>query len=76
MITKRSRFFVNYTLDKCPSTHPFAYSSGNRCCRIDKEGHSNVVTELCDGDQISITSSCCAADHIGCTNPPCGNYGK
>ena len=50
---------------ECPATHPFAYHSGEYCCRTSKE---KIATgETCDGSIIGFDSTCCENDdHAEC----------
>ena len=58
----------------CPATHPFAYNSGNHCCKTNKEKTGTSKEALCDGSKIGFRSDCCENDEaISCSSPPCGN---
>ena len=52
---------------ECPATHPFAYLSGEYCCRTSKEKMHTAHGEKCDGSMIGFDSTCCENDdHADC----------
>ena len=70
----QSKLKVRTFFLECPATHPFAYRSGEYCCRTPKE---KVDTgETCDGSMIGFDSACCENDdHAECPTKPCSNHG-
>ena len=60
--------------DRCPETHPFAYSDGKRCCETNKEKKADNQDRKCDGSVIQRDSSCCDGDKaINCPGNNCMN---
>ena len=41
----------------CPQSHPYAYLSGKRCCKTEREGFHQNLDRECDGTEI--ISPCC-----------------
>ena len=62
----------------CPSTHPYAYDSGQQCCETNFEKPAFPPVAACDGSEIhlgGVESTCCADDtHTSCSEPPCSSY--
>lgn len=64
----------NYAPQQCPVSHPYAYHSGEYCCKNSKEGHNWFKGSSCDGGKISIISSCCEGDvKVKCPHGKCIN---
>eukprot|EP01052_Picozoa_sp_SAG31_P030790 SAG31_NODE_3191_length_4571_cov_2.395572_1_plen_1228_part_10 len=68
----------------CPTTHPFPFDSGSKCCRTDYEavdGGTDGAGDggACDGSVLhdgGVESTCCATSSdnvaaVNCASPPC-----
>ena len=65
--------FVTLKLVTCPEQYPWAYLSGQYCCKTRMEGVDAADGERCDGGQLQYDSSCCLGRNNKCYNPPCQN---
>ena len=67
---------------RCPHNFPFAFKSGERCCRHQwKRSNFSDTFDDCDGFQINVYSDCCSdEDSVQCIHPitrevrRCRNY--
>ena len=55
-------FFHILSLDRCPSSHPYAYYNGEYCCASDYEKINESQGAKCDGSKIQLDSLCCRND--------------
>ena len=64
------------TVNRCPSTHPFVYHNGDKCCRTNKEANQADQGDKCDSSELFHDSICCENhDSMPCEHDSCYDYG-
>ena len=66
---------------ECYADYPFAYDGGKMCCQLEVEndspGAGNEISESCNGNQLTLDSTCCKDDAFKkCPKELCINYGN
>ena len=77
LIIKRMCVFYiyHYISGVCTESYPYAFDSGNRCCKNAFEKPKGY--DGCRGYRISLDSTCCNGDEIThCRDVPCSSFGK
>lgn len=64
-----------YEQARCSVHYPFAYHSGDWCCRAQQEDVYAGLGVACDGGALSLESMCCKGGAFtSCSSPPCADY--
>ena len=59
----------------CPSTHPYVFAKGTKCCAFKKERRDKNFFGRCDGSVLNFDSSCCAHYAVRkCPKSPCRDF--
>ena len=59
----------------CPSTHPFAFSDGKKCCATAMENGYKGDVETCNAGYLDLRSTCCAYGlDVLCKQEPCTDF--
>ena len=68
--------FYDYAKGPCPSSHPFVYHNGDKCCRTNKEANQADQGDKCDSSELFHDSICCENnDSMPCEHDSCYDYG-
>jgi hypothetical protein len=63
---------------QCPSSHPFAFFGGEKCCSTNLENHPSGATTGWEGTGsrgfLNFDSTKCFDQSVNCLRPPCMNY--
>ncbi len=67
-------------MEKCPTTYPYPFDGGNKCCRSAMKTDNTLLSPDCDGNIIKYDSDkdCCFNQmYVGCNDQVIGcNYAK
>ncbi len=55
-------------MQKCPSTHPYPFGDGMKCCQYERKLNDPSLAADCDGDFMrpSTSDECCYGQHVHC----------
>ena len=75
-IRMQNNYYYSFLDGRCPKDYPFAYLSGNYCCKTNQEkenGYPGLIPpNTCDGIGFSIESTCCKDNkYLKCPSTKC-----